>query len=424
MVLSSSVLIEITSSSKEGLYLLAFGAQPTVQGVFAKGNAPSQWKTRSRDIFKRGKAVQYVDGATLSTNSSRVEFAPTTPVHSSRTPQGSFVHASRRLHRAHPPPSWALVRVPRRSFTRWSVVVHGVATIVPPLALQAREISSEPSPRGRLNRLCVRCFFSPFILAVSSGFRSDELQSLRRFPARPSARGASPLRRLPSCVPPFPLLSLPSLRSSRGPSRLPLWWLALDSSVREGNVAEASTVRAPERVCASPPPSHACHTPRPVGSCGNTPQQRGRWAQAAFVRGARDMHAHVQRQLGRPSSRKGLEKRGTNRWKSQRDVVANAVRSRNHAGGSLFGRIGEFLFEPNPVEEVRNVDTPNVGRAFHPRDLVSAAEWIRGATTDRERERNVRHCSSSTWSTHKRTLRKCTCRMSKIPCTKKKTPAY
>ena len=259
MVLSSSVLIEITSSSKEGLYLLAFGAQPTVQGVFAKGNAPSQWKTRSRDIFKRGKAVQYVDGATLSTNSSRVEFAPTTPVHSSRTPQGSFVHASRRLHRAHPPPSWALVRVPRRSFTRWSVVVHGVATIVPPLALQAREISSEPSPRGRLNRLCVRCFFSPFILAVSSGFRSDELQSLRRFPARPSARGASPLRRLPSCVPPFRLLSLPSLRAYRRPSRLPLWWLGQDSSVREGDVAEASTVRAPERVCVATTLSRVSH---------------------------------------------------------------------------------------------------------------------------------------------------------------------
>lgn len=133
MVLSSSVLIEITSSSKEGLYLLAFGAQPTVQGVFAKGNASSQWKTRSQDLFKRGKAVQFADGATHSTNSSRVEFAPTTPVHSSRTPQGSFVHAGRRLHRVRPPPSWALVRVPRRSFTRWSVVVHGVATIVPPL---------------------------------------------------------------------------------------------------------------------------------------------------------------------------------------------------------------------------------------------------------------------------------------------------
>lgn len=270
----------------------------------------------------------------------------------------------------------------------------------------------------------MRCFFPPFFLRPLSASRSDEPQSLRRFPARPSARGASPLRRLPSCVPPFRFLSLPSLRSPRGPSRLALWWLGQDSWVREGDVAETSTVRAPERVCASPAPSHACPTPRPASSCGTTPQQRGRWAQAAFVRGARDMHAHVQRQLGRPSSRKGMEKRGTNRWKSQRDVVANAVRSRNRAGGSLFGRIGEFLFEPNPVEEVRNVDTPKVERAFHPRDLVSTADRIRGATTDRERERNVRRCSSSTWSTHKRTLRKCTCRRSKIPRTKKKTPAY
>lgn len=332
--------------------------------------------------------------------------------------------------RGQAPPSGAsstFVGVGARSKTKLHTLVRGRPRCChdrSPLALQTREISSEPSPRGRLNHLCVRCFFPPFFLRPLSASRSDEPQSLRRFPARPSARGASPLRRLPSCVPPFRFLSLPSLRSPRGPSRLALWWLGQDSWVREGDVAETSTVRAPERVCASPAPSHACPTPRPASSCGTTPQQRGRWAQAAFVRGARDMHAHVQRQLGRPSSRKGLEKRGTNRWKSQRDVVANAVRSRNRAGGSLFGRIGEFLFEPNPVEEVRNVDTPKVERAFHPRDLVSTADRIRGATTDRERERNVRRCSSSTWSTHKRTLRKCTCRRSKIPRTKKKTPAY